>query len=531
MVILRVTLGLENASPSIYLTGMSFRRWLFLFPFLFLATPVFSKSMLRVHIESKPESLDPVNTTGIREMQIIHSLFEGLTRHDPATLKPIPGAAFKWHISADRKTYTFIIRSDAKWNDGRSVTAQDFWYAWERLLNPKNAAGYAYQLYYLKNAEAYAEGKITDPHEIGMKVKGTRIFEVTLEKPVPYFLSLTAFGALSPIRKDAAQPELKTNGPFYLKEFDKEGKVTLLPNEHYWGRRDVRLSGVQFVPFANFFTALKFYGATGIDIMTDLPPTQVPLLKFRSDFRSEPLLNTGYFLINCAIPPFDKKEVRKALALALNRRDLLNQIKKEDLPFGFFVPPGIPNYKNPPTPQTFQVVEAQKLLKNAGYDKSNPFPKFAVLHHSATDRRMVVEAAEKMWKENLGITIERREIEWDAYMEARRDKNYTIAWAGWYGDYLDPQTFLELFLSKNPHNQSNWSNTNFDRLLDEAGNATTQEERMRLLSQAEQILLEEAPLIPVSIKTKTYLIHPYVKGYFPNLFDIHPLRDVYLTRP
>ena len=312
--------------------------------FLFLPNLGFAKSMLRVHIESKPNSLDPVEITGVVEFQIIHSIFEGLTRYDPKTLKPIPGAALKWHISEDRKTYTFIIRSDAKWNDGRSVTAQDFWYAWERLLNPKTKADYAFLLFYLKNGESYAEGKISDPNLVGMKVKGTRIFEVTLEEPVPYFLSLTAFGTLAPIRKDTDLPYNKTNGPFYFKSLDKEGKVTLLPNEHYWGKHDVRLPGVQFIPYTDFAKALKFYGTTNIDILSDLPPKKVALLKFRSDFRSEPILNTGYFIINCAKPPFDKKEVRQALAMGLNRKQITEDLKKDDLPYGYFVPPGIPEY-------------------------------------------------------------------------------------------------------------------------------------------------------------------------------------------
>lgn len=488
-------------------------------------------NVLRVHTESEPKTLDPALATGVREFQILINLFEGLTRYDPTTLKPVPGVAQRWKISEDGLRYTFYLRTDAKWSDGRSVTAQDFWNGWENLLSPKTRAPYAFQLFYLQGGEEYANGILKDPDQIGMKVKGTWVFEVTLKEPVPYFLSLTSFISLAPRRKEIAEPYQMTNGPFVLAPQDSERGVLLHRNEYYWGRHEVRLAGVQFRPFSDFSNALKFYGKTGIDILADLPPQQVPLLKFRSDFRSAPLLRIDYFILNCLKPPFDNVKMRQALALALDRKKIAEDVlKRGDDPYGAFVPPGLPGYQTPSNPQQFDPEKAKELLKEAGF-KNHPLPLLTIHFSNSLDRKLVAQAAQKMWKETLGIESQLLEEEWKDFLERRHGKKYEISWGGWYGDYLDPNTFLELFSSQNRQNHSGWSNHEFDRLLQLARSTLEQKKRAEYFQRAETILLEEAPVIPVFVKTKTYLIQPYVKGYYPTLLDIHPLRDVYSLRP
>lgn len=489
---------------------------------------------LRVHIESEPKTLDPALATGVREFQILQAIFEGLTRYHPQTLKVLPGVAEKWNLSEEGTLYTFVLRSDAKWSDGRSVTAQDFWNGWERLLSPMTQSPYASQLFDMEGAEEYAAGALKDPAKIGMKVKSTRIFEVKLKQPTPYFLSLTSFAALAPIRKDAGdRPFLKTNGPFKLAENGTPGEgILLLPNEYYWGRHDIRLKGIQFRPFGDFNTALKMYGRTGIDLLTDLPPTQVPVLKFRSDFHNAPLLRTEYFVINCRKPPFNDPRVRQALALAIDRPAITDEVlKRGDIPYGLFVPPGLPNYQNASNPQAFDPEKGRRLLKEAGFGEKNPFPVLHVHYNEATDRKLVAQAAAAMWEKNLGLRTHLVEDQWADFLTKRQKRDYEISWGGWYGDYLDPKTFLDLFTTTHRQNHAGWSHPAYDALVRKAQGEQDSKLRMKYFQEAESILLREAAIIPVLVKAKTYLIQPYVKEYFPNLLDIHILRDVWSERP
>ncbi|OGQ04057.1 MAG: hypothetical protein A3F82_06910 [Deltaproteobacteria bacterium RIFCSPLOWO2_12_FULL_44_12] len=497
-----------------------------LFVFFYKGTP--KQSILRMHIESEPTTLDPAHFTGGREFQILQSIFEGLTRYNHQTLESLPGGAQRWQVSSDGTHYVFYLRQDAKWSDGKPVTAQDFWNGWERLLNPKTNSLYAFQLFYLKGAESYAKGELKDPNQIGMRVVDPYTFEVTLERPVPYFLNLTAFSALVPIRLDNEEPHLVSNGPFKFQSKDPKEGILLLPNEYYWGRKEVKLAGVQWRPFENFATALKYYDATGIDILVEVPPPQVPLLKFRSDFHAAPVLRTEYFIINCKRPGLDKKELRQALALSLNRQEITEKaLQRGDLPYGFFVPPNImPHYQNPSPGQTFDPEKAKRLFAEAGFGEERHFPTLHIHYNNASDRLLVAQAAKIMWQQNLGIEGHLVGEEWDIYLKRRKSKNFEISWGGWTGDYLDPNTFLELFTSDNRQNYTGWANKTYDALVKEAQATLDLTKRADLFKQAEAILLEEAPVIPVLVKSKTYLIQPYVKGYYPNLIDAHPLRDV-----
>lgn len=509
---------------------------LFLFSvlcFLFSSLPsLASQTYLRIHIESEPTALDPAQATGHREHLILQTLFEGLTRYDPKTLEPLPGVAERWTLSPDGKTYRFFLRKNAKWSDGKPVTAQDFWNGWEHLLNPKTNSPYAFQLFYLKGGKEYSEGKLKNPKEIGMKVIDPALFEVLLEKPIAYFLSLTAFPTLVPRRKDVPMAELVCNGAFVLESRNPKEGILLLPNKHYWGQDQVKLPGVLFRPFGDFVAALKHYDRTGIDVMADLPPNQVSLLKFRSDFRSAPILRAEYLTLATQKPPFDNRDVRSSLAYAIDRKTITDIIlRRGDLAYSYLVPPGMPGYTNPGNPQTFDPWKAKHLLTKAGYNGQKKFPVIVLHYNNATDRLLVVKAVQEMWQKNLGIKVELLEEEWDPYLKRRRAHDFQVSWGGWTGDYVDPNTFLELFVSDNRQNNAAWSNAAYDALILEAQNTTDKAKRAKLFQEAETILLREVPIIPVLAKAKNYLIHPYIKGYYPNLLDIHPLRDVYSLRP
>ncbi len=483
-----------------------------------------NKAYLRVHVESEPSSLDIARATGLREFEIIQSIYEGLTRFHPSTLKPLPAVAKDWKISADGLVYTFHLRSDAKWNDGTPVTADDFWLAWERMLNPKTKAEYASAFFYIKNGESYSNGTIHDPKMLGMKVLDPHTLQVTLEQPTPYFLYLTSFGVMYPVHEKTLQ---KYNGPFVLYSWSPNKEMVLLPNPYYWGKSEVRLPGVECRFLSNFELALEHYDAKSIDVLADLPPNRVSILKWRPDFYNSPLIRTEYFTLNVKRAPLSDPRVREALSLAIDREAIVRKVlQRGDVAYGTLVPPGIPVYHAPANRQDFNPERAKALLQAAGFKDPAQFPVLEILYNNATDRLLVAQAAAAMWQKVLGIRTKLRGEEWNDYLETRTKKNFMISWGGWYGDYLDPNTFLELFEGKNAQNYSNWSNAQYDALMQKARKTTDIPLRMALFQQAEAILVNEIPVMPVLVKSKNYLMQPYVSGYYSNLLDNHPFRDI-----
>jgi len=244
------------------------------------------------------------------------------------------------------------------------------------------------------------------------------------------------------------------------------------------------------------------------------------------------MLRTEYFVVNCKRPPFDKVEVRRALAYALQRKEITDTVlKRGDIPYGLLVPEGLPDYQSPAQPQTYDPSKAKEFLKKAGFDAQHPLPPVTIHFSNEPDRRLVAEASAQMWKQVLNADSRMVEEGWEKYLKTRQNKTFDLSWGGWTGDYLDPNTFLENWTSDNRQNHSGWSNPAYDELIRKAQAEQNIKESARLFREAEQILLDEAPIIPVLVKAKNYLIHPYVKGYHPNLLDIHPLRDVYSLRP
>ena len=484
---------------------------------------------LRIHLETQPGSLNVTTATGRRENQILRAIGEGLTRNDPETLEPLPGVAKSWDVSSNGLTYTFHLRDEARWSDGKLVTAQEFWDAWEQILNPKTKAAYVAYFYRIKNGEAYARGKITDPTQIGMKVLDPHTFQVTLERPTPYFLPLiTTLPAFYPIHKEDPN---QYNGPFVLASWIPDKGILLLPNEHYWGRNEVKLPGVQFLFFNNFYVALQRYDTKGIDVLNDLPPDQISILKWRQDFRANhDVIRTDYLTLNLHHAPLDSTAFRRALSAAIDRETLTNKIlRRGDLPYGSFIPPKMPGFKTDQHGQKFNPTAAKIYLKAAGFGLDKTSPVLDIYCINATDRLIVVEAIQKMWKENLGIESLIHPMEWKDFLQARKEGKVTIGWGAWVADYLEPTTFLELMESDHAQNYTGWSNTHYDALVKEGEHEPNRLLRAQKLEEAEGLLLDEAPIIPVLVKAQSALVRPYVKGYVSNLLDIHPLRDVYLS--
>lgn len=484
---------------------------------------------LNMHTAAEPESIDPNTATGNIEDMYISALFEGLTTYDPKNLSPQPGVAEKWVMSSDGKMLTFTLRKDAKWSDGTPVTAQDFVYSYERLLNPKTGSKFASMLYPLKNAEPYNLGKITDPKLLGVKAKDPQTLILEFAAPTPYAPYLTSHYTYFPVPRQSIDKHggswtrvenFVSNGPFTMKEWTPHKNMTVVKNPNYWNQATVKLDGIRFWPIDDLETALKMYDDGQLDVAFYLPPSKTPILRTRPDYRKSPWLTSEYYWVNTTNPQLKDPRVRRALAMAIDR-DVLTEkfLHGLDLPLTTFTAKGLPGYTSPTNGPKFNPEAARKLLVDAGIKDPSTL-QLEILYNTNDMRKTVAQVIQQMWKQNLGITVQLHNEEWKSYIKDMQNKNFgTLCRAGWVGDYPDPMTFLDMATTTSTANFSRWGNAKYDELINKARLEPNAQKRMQYLTQAETILLDEMPLIPIYQQNRDYLVKPYVKGYHANLID------------
>jgi oligopeptide transport system substrate-binding protein len=491
---------------------------------------------------SEPETIDPALQTGHPDATIVIQLFEGLTSFDPKTLEPIPGAAEKWDISADGYVYTFNLRRDAKWSDGKPVTAKDFQYTFTRLLDPKTAARYAYQGYYIKNGEKFNKGTIKDSSQLGLEVVDDHTLKITLESPTPYFLSLLYHTSLYPVRQDIVEKfgtdwtrvdNIVGNGPFVLKEWNIQKQMVMTPNPYYWDAQNVKPRKLIFYPIENTLTGYKMYQANQIMFTTPAPLSEIDKLIESKDpeLTIAPLFSAYYYSINTTLPALKNKKIRQALSLAIDRDKIVNRILKAgQIPAWTFVPPGIEKYVSPEPGYTkIDVPLAKKLLAEGLAEEGlKEFPETKLLYNTSEAHKKLALAVTDMWRENLGLNIVPFNQEWKVYLKSESNMDYQIARKGWVGDYLDPNTFLDMFLTGGGNNNTGWSNTRYDSLIKNAAKEQDSGKRFKLLQEAEAILIDDQPIIPIYFYVYEFLKKPYLKGLYGNALELHNFKYVYV---
>jgi oligopeptide transport system substrate-binding protein len=487
---------------------------------------------------TEPETLDVHKMTGVSEHTLALALFEGLTTHDPKTLEPQPGVAESWTVSPDGLTYTFHLRKDAKWSNGDPVTAADFLYSWRRALEPAMASQYAYQLYYIEKAQEFNAGTIKDFSEVGVKAPDPLTVVVKLATPTPYFLDLTSFETLMPVHEGCVtqygekwtQPgHLVSNGPFRLEDWKARQKIVFTPNPHYWNARIVRLRRIEALPYDDLDTAYNMFLDEKVDWLRGIPLPKIDEIKRNPDYFVVPYLGSYFFRFNVTKPPFDNVLVRKAFSLAVDRETLCRDVLKAgQIPATGFVPPGLPGYKPVPGPG-YDRTMARELLAKAGYPEGKNFPAVDILLNTSESHKKVSEVLAQMWKENLGVTVSLRNTEWKIYLEETRTLQYFLSRAGWIGDYLDPNTFLDLFVTDGGNNNTGFSNKEYDRLVFEASREADPAKRMKILRRVEEILVvDELPILPLYFYVNQGLLAPKVKGVTHNVRDLHPFQYIYI---
>jgi oligopeptide transport system substrate-binding protein len=498
---------------------------------------------------TEPEGLDPHVVTGIPEHHVLLTLFEGLVRMDPKDLSPIPGVAERWEASEDALTYTFHLRQDAKWSDGSPLTSKDFQYAWRRMLTPSLGAEYAYMLYVMKNARAYNEGTLTDFAQVGCEFPDERTVVVHLECPTPYFLQLHGHYSWFPVQQKNVEStgamddrasrwtrpgSLVGNGPYVLSRWTPNSVIEVRPNTHYWDAANVKNAGVNFYPVNKELTEERMFRAGELHITENAPPSMVPDYRENSPelIRTDPWIGAYFYRVNTNRAAFKDKRVRQALAMSIDREAICTKIMQAgEIPADFLTPPNIAGY-TAEARIPYDPARAKQLLAEAGYPNGQGFPTIDILYNTLERHQMVAEAIQQMWKTALGINVTLTNQEWKVYLNSTSNEQmaFDLARAGWIGDVVDAMNFLECFTTGNGNNRTGWSNAEYDRLLAEAMTKNDRDERNALYQQAEAILVDEVPILPIYHYTRTFLIQKNVRGFEGNVLGYYVYHQVWLDR-
>ena len=630
-------------------------------------------------------TLDPLSVSGVPEGRVMYALYEGLTVRHPKTLAPVPGMAKSWELSNDGLTYTFHLRTDARWSNGDPLTAHDFEWSWQRLLHPETAAEYAYQLWYVRGAKQYSlmaedrlyatnqihpmwakemengrvrlglhgvglhrydaqvgvrvdaevgqefgdhsyfawikqgddeghihahvEGRVTavndalprtvgellmDPYEanwfvevepaenalanaqntgelqsaaafrtevawpaVGARATDDHTFIVTLASPTPFFIDLTSFYPTMPTHRPTwewarenfpdtwqiewiAPENIVTNGPFLLKERRINDRIRLVKNPDYWDADNVAMRTYDILAVEHYGTMLNLYLTGEVDWIERCAPNLIPRMMPREDFNPEPYLGSYFYRVNINRKPFDDKRVRRALALAMDRRAICEKIlKKGEEPLYALCPDGLPGYPRPEMRHTpygpgyegydeafaADCAEARELLAEAGFgpidEGGTKFPTLEIHYNTSEVHRDLAEVAADTWKRMLGIDAKLLNQEWKVYLDTQNTIAYDVSRSAWIGDYPDPNTFVDLFVTGGENNRTGWGHPRYDELVAKAAIESDRVERLKQLAAAEAILCDELPILPIYSYATQNVVSARLGGFHENVMDDH----------
>lgn len=490
--------------------------------------------ILRRGIGGEPASLDPGLALDSFSFEVIRDLYEGLTTESP-TGEVQPGVAASWSISPTGTQYTFKLRNNAKWSNGKIIRAQDFVSAWRRVVDPKHASPVADLLRPIAHAAEIISGRLS-PTLLGVYATQDDTLVVQLEQPAPYFLQILTHSATFPIysEESAAAHSAQnwvSNGPYVLSSWTPGSSLKLTKNPQYWDRDEVRIDRVEYLPIADDNSELRQYRAGQLDVTQSVPSSALPLVRteYSSELLVAPFLGTVYYAINLHSRTFSSNiKLRQALAMAIDRRALEGTILIfGQIPAYGFVPPGTWNYE----PQSWQwkslsdperIAQARGLYGAAGYSYSKPLHLRLLYNESPAIKKITIAIA-SMWRETLGIETELIDEEYRVFLDSRKDRTrWDIVRLGWVADYNDAGNFLDIFRSGSPNNDAGYANTDFDTLLSTAAATPDSSYRKGVLEQAESLMLSEYPVMPIYFYSSKRLIKPYVKGARTN-----PLNKLY----
>lgn len=494
-------------------------------------TGISSALELRRGIAGEPSSLDPAAATDNFSSQVIQDLYEGLTR-ESSSGEVVPGVASSWDIDPTGTKYTFHLRPNAFWSNGKRVLAGEFVTSWQRILDPKQGSPISSELRLLKGAAAIISGRLP-PTSLDVISKGTDILIVNLEQPAPYFPQVLAHSVAFPIYSDSSArshtaSSWVSNGPFILLGWQPGSSIELRRNDNYWDRANVQLDRVKYQIAADQNSQFAAYRAGQLDMTDTVPSNAIAFLRKEhpQELIVAPLLATAYYGINLEVPPLKGNlKLRKALSMAIDRRRLVSVLALGQMPAYGFVPPGTWNYESQrwsweTLSDADRTAEARRLYAEAGFSNNAPPLRLRLLFNSSPSIKQTAIMVAAMWKQELGVDTILTDEEFRVFLESRHDKHkWDVVRLAWTADYNDAGSFLDILRANSSNNDGSYSSPIFDSLLNEAAKTADPRIRGGLLANAEQLMLDDYPVIPLYYFVSKRLVKPYVLGVKPNALD------------
>jgi oligopeptide transport system substrate-binding protein len=496
----------------------------------------------------EPGDLDPGTSFAVTDSNILVTLFEGLVILAPDGRTILPGAAETWDISPDGETYTFHLRAGLKWSNGDPLTSADFLYSFRRIIEPKLGSEMAIYADFVTGAKDYREGRAADFTRVGFSAPDPLTFVITLRERAPFYLTILAENPFYPVhrptiekhdayvRREAAwtRPgELVGNGPFVLKEWRTNDYLTVAKNPQYWDAAHIRLNEAVFHPIDNVQTEEKAFRAGQLHATRFLPVSKIDIYRHPLSplLHSDPLASTNMIDVNVIRPPFSDPRVRRAFALSIDRAALVRSVLRDGsrIAESLCVPGSGPDPGyTPRVLLSFDPAQARTLLAQAGYPNGANFPEVTLNFSSGKQNdQAVVEAVQGMWQKELNVHVQLASQEEKVRLDMMRTKNYQLVLTSWL-DVNDPTMLLQLYLSASPNNFTNWASPEYDKEFAAAGQAASGAERWVHLQNADALVTEALPLLPLYHQNQDYLVRPEVRNWKDNLLGWHALNEVYL---
>jgi len=501
------------------------------------------EGVFRRGVGANPDSVDPHKAQGTWENDVIGDMFIGLFTED-AKAQPIPGVAESWTVSEDQKTWTFKLKH-TNWSDGTPLTAKDFEYSLRRLENPKTlGAVYASVQYTILNAQKVNSGQLP-PEQLGVKAIDDYTLEIKLEYPAPYLPGLLKHYTAFPVPQHVVEkfgdqwtrPEnIVVNGAYKLKEWRSGDYLRLEKNAAFADTANVCFNEVIFYTQSDHATMVLRAQAGDIDMNNSFPTGQLEETnkKLPGWPRVAPMMATTYTAANITKPPFNDVRVRKALALAMDREYITQDILKGgEIPAYGFVPKGLNGYSTPAEftwksmPRADRLKEAAKLLQEAGYGPNKPLS-FEYQFRASGNNPRIAPVLQDNWKEIAPwVDAQIRQVETKDLYKQLQSKDFALADAGWVADYNDAYNFLYLMDSRTgAMNYGGYNNKNYDALLDKSNVELDAAKRADILHQADEMMLADTAVLPLLIRVTQDIVSPAITGYEDNAEDIHRTRLV-----
>ncbi len=501
---------------------------------------------IAVCLASEPQTVDPALNSAVDGAIMINHFFEGLVKwvdDGEGNAMTAPGQAESWEkvVNDDGTvTYTMKLRDGIKWSDGKEVTAGDFEYSWKRLANPETAADYCYMIDMVQNYAGIANSE-SDPDTLGIKAIDDKTLEIVLSYDFPYFEEIMAFPATFPVRQDLVEGNDEwtydvatyvSNGPYKMKEWSHNAYILAEKNENYYDFANLGPDTIRFTLLDDANAILAAYKSGELDFIEELPPDEMANYLASGELTVADYIGTYYVCFNVEDEIFSNPLIRKAFSLAIDRNYIVENVSQAgEVPATGYVPAGVNDAAGPGS-DDFRTVggeyysvaeedyeknceEARALLAEAGYPNGEGFPTVEYMYNTNDKHKAIGEALQNMWQEQLGVTVNLSNQDWNVFLESRKQGDYQIARNGWIADYNDPCSFLDMWYTGGGNNDAQYSNKDYDAKIDAAKATAVQEERMKAFHEAEDILIEQDNVLaPVYFYTQPYMIKDDIQGMY-----------------